>query len=86
MIQTNNQTSQKNIQEIQNWIILWLSKELNIETQKIDIQEQFVNLGLSSRQAVILTGELGDWLGIEIDPSLAWEYPTIKQIAEYLGK
>ena len=86
MTQTNNQASQINIQEIQNWIILWLSKELNIETQEIDIQEQLVNLGLSSRQAVILTGELEDWLGLEIDPILVWEYPTIKQIAEYLGK
>lgn len=86
MTQTNNQTSQRDIEEIQKWIVLWLSKEFNIETQEIDIQEQLVNLGLSSRQAVILTGELEDWLGLKIDPSLVWEYPTIKQIAEYLGK
>ncbi len=56
--QINNQLSQKNAREIQEWIISWLSKELKIDTQEIDIEELFVNLGLSSRQAVILTGEL----------------------------
>ena len=86
MTQTNAQVSQKNVEEIQTWIISWLSKELKIDTKEIDIEEPFVNLGLSSRQAVLLTGELEDWLGFEIDPALAWEYPTIKQLAEYLSE
>ncbi|MDJ0718185.1 MAG: acyl carrier protein [Prochloraceae cyanobacterium] len=86
MTQTNERPSQKNVREIQDWIVSWLSEELKIDTQEIDIQEPLVNLGLSSRQAVILTGELEDWLGFEIDPSLAWEYPTIKQLAEYLNE
>jgi len=86
MTQTNTQVSQKNVKEIEDWLVSWLAKELKMETKEIELQEQFVNLGLSSRQAVILTGELEDWLGFEIDPALAWEYPTIKQLAQYLSE
>lgn len=86
MTQTNPQISQKNVEEIKNWMIYWLSKELKIDTKEINIEEPFVDLGLSSRQAVILTGELEDWLGFEIDPTLAWEYPTIKELAQYLSE
>ncbi len=86
MNSTNHGSSQKNFKDIQDWIVTWLSKELKIDSEEIDIQEPFVNLGLSSRQAIILTGELEDWLGFEIDPSLAWEYPTIKQLADFLSE
>jgi len=70
--------------EIQEWLISWLSKELDIEAIQIDVKEEFVNLGVSSRQAVILTGELEDWLGLTLEPSLAWEYPSIQTLSEYL--
>ena len=80
------QSQKRSAQEIQEWIITWLSKELEVEATEFNIEEEFVNWGLSSRQAVILTGELGDWLELELDPSLAWEYPTIKQLTEYLAQ
>ncbi|GET40858.1 acyl carrier protein [Microseira wollei] len=72
--------------EIQEWLISWLSKELEIEASKIALKEEFVNLGVSSRQAVILTGELEDWLGMTLEPSLAWEYPSIQKLSEYLAE
>jgi acyl carrier protein len=79
-----NTQTQKSIQEIQVWLISWLSQELNIPTNELDIEEPFVNFNLSSRQAVILTGDLEDWLDCTIEPSVAWEYPTIKQLSEFL--
>lgn len=79
-----NTQTQKSIQEIQAWLISWLSKELNVKADELDIEEPFVNFNLSSRQAVILTGDLEDWLGLTIEPSVAWEYPTIKQLSEFL--
>lgn len=75
----------RSVAEIQEWLISWLSKELEIEGIKVDIKEEFVNLGVSSRQAVILTGELEDWLELTLEPSLAWEYPSIKTLSEYLS-
>ena len=79
-----NQVATQTSQDIQKWLISWLCEELNVEAQEIDDNEPFVNLGVSSRQAVVLMGDLENWLGFEIDPSLAWEYPTIQDLSEYL--
>lgn len=79
-----NQVATQTSQDIQKWLISWLCEELNVEAQEIDVNEPFVNLGVSSRQAVVLMGDLENWLGFEIDPSLAWEYPTIQDLSDYL--
>lgn len=86
MSKQKTKPEKKSETEIQEWLIAWLSKELEIEANEIDVKEEFVNLGVSSRQAVILTGELEDWLGMTLEPSLAWEYPSIQQLSEYLAE
>jgi hypothetical protein len=32
-----------------------------------------------------MTGDLADWLGEDIDPSIVFEYPTIKELAHQLS-
>jgi polyketide synthase 13 len=76
----------KSTSEIQEWIIAWLSRELKVARERLSPGEQFVNLGMSSRQAVMLSGELEDWLGRELDPALVWDHPTICALAESLAK
>jgi acyl carrier protein len=71
----------KSAAEIQAFVIDWLAKELKIERQRISPDEQFVNLGLSSRDAVLLSGDLEDWLGRDLDPALLWDHPTIAGLA-----
>jgi acyl carrier protein len=44
-----------------------------------------VNLGVSSRQAVMLSGDLEDWLGRELDPSLLWDRPNIAELSAWLA-
>jgi acyl carrier protein len=71
--------------EIQDWIVAWIAREANIESALIEPREPFVNLGLSSRQAVILSGELEDWLEWTLPASLVWDHPTIEKLADYLA-
>ena len=42
------------------------------------------DLGLSSREAVALTGRISDHLGIPVAPTLLWERPTIRELADHL--
>lgn len=72
-------------QAIQNWLITKLSEWLAIEAATIYIQEPFANYGLSSVSAVTLAGDLEEWLGVELSPTLAYEYPTIESLARYLA-
>jgi len=74
-------------EEIENWIINWVSDQLSMDQENIDIDEPFVNLGMSSRQAVFLSGELSDFLKMEeeLSPSLIWDFPTISAISKHLS-
>ena len=71
--------------DIQDWIVRWLSEELKVPEDRLSPSQQFVNLGMSSRQAVMLTGDLEDWLGRELDPGLVWDHPTIQALATHLA-
>jgi acyl carrier protein len=80
-----NATTNRTSIEIQDWIVSWVAKESDLAPEVIDVQEPFVNLGLSSRQAVLLAGELEDYLGSPLPASLVWDYPTIEKLAEHLS-
>ncbi len=68
-----------------NWLVSQLSETLNLPPAEIDIRQPFASYGLDSAQAVSLTGDLEVWLGRKLSPTLAWDYPTIEQLAEYLA-
>lgn len=71
--------------EIRAWLITRLSEWLIIEAEEIYVQEPFASYGLSSVAAINLTGDLGEWLGIELSPILAYEYPTVESLARHLA-
>src|SRR5437588_5933711 len=71
--------------EIQSWLVSQLSQVLQVEPQGIDIREPFTNYGLTSLDAVGLSGDLEDWLGRPLSPTLAYDYPTIETLARHLA-
>jgi len=71
---------------IQNWIRNQLAETLNTSPEQIDIRQPFVSFGLDSAQAVGLTGDLEDYLGRSLPPTLIWDYPTIEELAKYLAR
>jgi phthiocerol/phenolphthiocerol synthesis type-I polyketide synthase C len=70
---------------IQAWLISRLSHVLQVEPGDIDIHEPFTNYGLTSVDAVGLSGDLEEWLGRRLSPTLAYEYPTIQTLARHLA-
>jgi len=70
--------------EIKAWLVSHLAGYLNILPSEIDVNKSFADYGLDSSVAVSITGDLGEWLGYELEPTLFWEYPNIKAIAHYL--
>lgn len=81
----NVRTLAQREQAIQDWLVNRLSEWLAIDAREISIVDPFANYGLSSVAAVSLSGELSDWLGIELSPILAYEYPTVEALARYLA-
>ena len=71
---------------IQDWIVDYLVKSLGVGRDTIDLQAPFDELGLDSAAAIALTGELEDWLGRKLSPTLAYEYPSIDELSRHLAE
>jgi acyl carrier protein len=67
-------------------MVNWLSKELKLELSAIEPSKSFADYGLDSVAAVELAQALGDWLGGELDATIAWNFPTIKALAVHLAQ
>ncbi|PSR19684.1 phosphopantetheine-binding protein [filamentous cyanobacterium CCP3] len=72
--------------EIRAWVVDYLSDLLEIDSDDVDVTIPFDRYGLDSSAAVGLTGELEDWLGKEVPPTLLYDYPTIETLVEHLSK
>ncbi|MCI0394193.1 MAG: AMP-binding protein, partial [Chloroflexi bacterium] len=71
--------------KIESWLVEQLATRVNLSPAGIDIRQPFAAYGLDSVQAVSLAGELESWLGRSLPPTLAWDYPTIAELAAHLA-
>lgn len=62
-----------------------IAKETKIPTGEISAEDLFVNLGLDSVNGVYLLDILEKRTGLQLNPLLLWDYPTIKSLAEFLS-
>ncbi|NEO37002.1 MAG: acyl carrier protein [Moorea sp. SIOASIH] len=77
--------TQSTVSEIQDWLVSYLAELLEIAPNKVDVKKPFERYGLDSSTAIGLTGELEQWLGYEIEPTLLFDYPTIEAVAQHLA-
>lgn len=71
--------------EIQTWIVSYLADLLEVDPEEVDITIPFDRYGLDSSAAIGLTGELEDWLGSQVDPTLLYDYPTVESLVQHLN-
>ena len=69
---------------IQTWLVERIAKALEMGDRRIDVETPFARLGLDSRTAVGMSGELERWLGRRLSPTLIWDFPTIAALARHL--
>ncbi len=72
--------------KIQAWLVSHLAEQLEINSNEIDVTIPFERYGLDSSAAVSLTGDLEEWLGCDLDPTLLYDYPTIEGLARHLAE
>ncbi|HSR52203.1 MAG TPA: acyl carrier protein [Acidobacteriota bacterium] len=58
---------------------------INAGAGEIDRERDLTEFGLSSIEAVMLSGDLEEWLGRELPDTLVWDHPTVKAIARYVA-
>ena len=68
--------------ELTTWLQSWISDATGAD--EVDPSVPLDNLGLSSRDVVVLSGELERLLDIRLDPTVAYQYPTVEALAHGL--
>jgi acyl carrier protein len=76
--------TKRTAEEIQQWLIDYLARSLERSPDEIDVTVPFDDFALDSATAIGMTGELEDWLGKHVDPTLVYDYPTIEQFSQCL--
>ena len=66
------------------WLISKITEHLKISNNEIDIREPFSVYGLDSISIVNLSGQLENWLGCQVSPTVLYDYPTIEALAQHL--
>jgi len=73
-------------EEIQEWLVNYLARILETPPAEIDVDASFDQFALDSVNAIGMTGDLETWLGVQIDPMVAYDYPTIRSLSQYLAE
>jgi phthiocerol/phenolphthiocerol synthesis type-I polyketide synthase B len=69
---------------VRNWLVDYLVTNIGCSPDQISLGASMHDLGVGSRDAVVLTGELSELLGRTVSPVEFWQYPTITALARFL--
>lgn len=70
--------------ELQDWLTTEIAQLLGTEPEDIDRSAAFGEYGLESISGLTLAAAIEDHLGIEVDPTVVWDHPSIDALAAHL--
>ncbi len=73
------------VRALSAWIKRWMASEFQIEIAAIDEAARFSSFGMDSVAAMLLTGALEDWTGVDLPASLVWEHRSIRALASHVA-
>lgn len=73
-------------ERLRGWLRRWVARTAEISEAEVREDAPLKSLGLSSRDAVVLSGDLERLTGLRLDPTIAYEYPTIEALAARLSQ
>ena len=81
----NNSSTYPTREAIEGWLIDKIADSLEIKPHEIDTSKDFADYGLDSVEAINISGELENYLGCRLSPTLLWDYQNIEALARYLA-
>jgi phthiocerol/phenolphthiocerol synthesis type-I polyketide synthase B len=70
---------------LRHWLADYLVTNVGCSPYDIDFDASMSDLGLGSRDAVVLSGELTELLGRKVSPVEFWQHPSIADLARFLS-
>jgi phthiocerol/phenolphthiocerol synthesis type-I polyketide synthase B len=78
-------TSSFDEETLRHWLADYLVTNVGVSPYEIDFDASMSDLGLGSRDAIVLSGELTELLGRKVSPVEFWEHPSIADLAQFLS-
>ncbi|MCX4692906.1 acyl carrier protein [Streptomyces sp. NBC_01408] len=78
--------SKGEVQALADWLAVESAALLGTAPERIDRTAQFGEYGLDSIAGLTLAAAIEDHLGIEVDPTVIWDHPSIDELAAFLTK
>ncbi|GAX59143.1 trans-AT type I polyketide synthase/nonribosomal peptide synthetase [Candidatus Scalindua japonica] len=72
--------------KIEYYIVKTLSGKLNVSLQDVDVDENYLDMGLDSTNLIIMSKEIEDELNIELYPTTFFEHPNISELSVYFAE
>ncbi|MEV4015110.1 acyl carrier protein [Nonomuraea angiospora] len=69
---------------IRAWLLERVAFYVEREPGEIDPDLKLVEIGLDSVFAMSLSGDIEDEFEVVVEPTVAWDYPTVNALAGYL--
>ncbi|MGJ4108876.1 polyketide synthase Pks13 [Corynebacterium macclintockiae] len=82
--QNNQHTRPATIQQMREWLRAWVADATGLDAAEISDERSMQDFGLSSRDVVVLSGDLERLLGTTLDATIAYEFNTIAALADHL--
>ena len=75
----------KTARDIQAWLLDYVARLTQVPAAELHPTDAFTSLGLDSVASVAMAGDLGDWIGRPIDPTLAYDHPSIEAVSRHIA-
>jgi acyl carrier protein len=70
--------------EIREWCLAYLARTVEDASIAIGPDVPFPQMGLDSATSAYFIVELEEWLGVELEPELVFDHPTVGELARHI--
>ena len=72
--------------EIEQWLVSRVVTYGKVAPESFPVDTPLAELGLDSVYALTLCGDIEDAYDLEVDPTIVWDHPTIRELADGIAQ
>jgi acyl carrier protein len=72
--------------EISDWCLAYIRRTVDDPGIPVGPDIGFAEMGLDSATSAYFIVELEEWVGVELEPELVFDYPTIADLARHIAR
>ncbi|MFF6781351.1 phosphopantetheine-binding protein [Streptomyces sp. NPDC012510] len=80
----DSETQPRTAESLGTWLVSHVAAYTRLSTDEIDRTAPLTDYGLDSLAALSLCGDIEDEFDLVVEPTVAWDHPTVEALAAYL--